>query len=107
MADSNTVGAVNHRTPLWRTDGAHYGRSDIAPTAGGGLDITQHEMDAADLFGWSEGDREVGLSLSPAAAASLAIALLRDRFGGRTDAVEAINDYCEINGIAATLKPWT
>jgi len=107
VADSAKPLAAGASTPLWRTDGARYGRSDVSATADGGLEITHHDMAATDRAAWGEDDNELSLSLTPAAAAELAIALLRERFGGRSDAIEAIGAYCESNDIEATLSAWT
>ena len=92
---------------LWRTDGARYGRSDVAATEPGGLEITHHDMGATDRAPWGEDDNELSLALPPAAVAELAIALLRERFGGQADALQAIRAYCEANDVETTLRAWT
>jgi hypothetical protein len=95
------------RKSLWRTDGARYGRCDVTATALGGLEITHHDMGAGEWAPWGVDDHELSLELPPSAAAELAICLLRDRFGGRSDAFEAIRAYCDEHDIDATLGQWT
>jgi hypothetical protein len=107
MAASKHSSNARGRVSLWRTDGARYGHSAIAATADGGLEITHHDIGAADRAAWGEDDNELGVTLTPAATAEVAMALLRDRFGGRPDAATAIHAWCEANGIEAILAAWT
>jgi len=95
------------RKSLWRTDGARYGRCDVAATCLDGLEITHLEMGAGLWAAWGVDDHELSLELTPSAAAELAICLLRDRFSGRPDAFEAIRAYCDEHDIEVTLSEWT
>ena len=92
---------------LWRTDGARYGRCDVAATAFGGLEVAHHDMGAGEWAAWGLDDRELSLKLPPSAVAALTLCLLRDRFFGRSDAFEAIRTYCDEHDIDATLSQWT
>ena len=96
-----------HRKSLWRTDGARYGRCDVTATPPCGLEVTHHDRGAGAWAEWGEDDRELSLELSASAVAALAICLLRDRFSGRSDAIEAIRAYCDEHDIDATLSQWT
>ena len=73
MTDTARPPAKAAGAPLWRMDGARYGRSDAWASALGGLRITHHDMGAADYAAWGEDDNEQSLELTPAAAAKLAI----------------------------------
>jgi len=107
MTDTARPPAKAAGAPLWRMDGARYARSDAWASALGGLRITHHDMGAADYAAWGEDDNEQSLELTPAAAAKLAITLLRDRFAGRPDAFEAIRAYCDEQNVDSTLCRWT
>ena len=107
MTDADPPAAGRPPAPLWRTDGARYGRCDVAATHQGGLEITHHDMGASDRAAWGGDDNELSLTLTPAAAADLAIALVRDRFGGQADALRAIAAYCQAHDVEAALRPWT
>jgi len=107
VADSEKPLAGGAASPLWRTDGARYGRSDVAATDGGGLEITQHDMGASERAAWGEDDNELSLTLAPNAVAELAVLLLRERFAGRPDALQAIRAFCEANDVESTLRAWT
>ena len=107
MTDPEKPPAGRPAAALWRTDGARWGRSDVAATDQGGLDITHHDMGASDRAPWGEDDNELSLTLTPTAVAELAIALLGERFGGRPDALQAIRAYCEDHAVEAALRAWT
>jgi hypothetical protein len=107
MVDTARPSAKAAGASLWRTDGARYSRSDAWASARGGLRITHHDMGAAEYAAWGEDDNELSLELTPSEAAKLATVLLRDRFGGRSDAFEAIRAYCEEHDVEATLSQWT
>ena len=107
MADVEKTSAGGAAALLWRTDGARFGRAEVAATARGGLEITQHDMGGADQAAWGADDNELSLTLAPAAVAALAVVLLRERFGGQAGALEAIRAYCDASGVEATLGAWT
>ncbi|MDR3513869.1 MAG: hypothetical protein P4L73_19700 [Caulobacteraceae bacterium] len=92
---------------VWFADGARYGRVDVRFAPDGGLEVRRHEMGASDRAAWGEDDHEASLRLSPPAVARLALALLMERYAGRSDALEALKEFCEAQAIAADHDVWT
>ena len=102
-----SIGDPDRRTPLWFMDGARYGRVEARFEPDGGLEITHHEMGAADRAVWGEDDHEASLRLEPGDVAKLAMALLRERCAGRADALEAVREICDTHGVPAKFSVWT
>ncbi|MBL6938692.1 MAG: hypothetical protein ISS15_09850 [Alphaproteobacteria bacterium] len=68
-------------------------------------------VDAQDLgrlveatFG--DGDYEFWVRVKPDALARLAFELLKDKYGGRADAVDDLRRYCEARGVAHDFETW-
>ncbi len=56
---------------------------------------------------WGDGDEyEFWVSVAPAALPKLAFELLREKFAGRLDAVDAFRDWCKAHGIEHRFDNW-
>jgi hypothetical protein len=95
------------RTPLWAMDGARYGRVDVRLTPDGGLEVRRHEMGAGDRAAWGDDDHEAVLEVAPRDVAQFALAMIKEAYAGRRDALEALLDLCEDHGVDVRHAVWT
>ena len=68
-------------------------------------------MDAQDMGPsvskiWGDGDYEFWVRVAPASVVKLAFALLREKFAGRLDAVDAFRDWCKAHDIEHEFGSW-
>jgi hypothetical protein len=69
------------------------------------------KMDAQDIGPnvtefWGDDDYEFGVRVSPTSLPRLAFELLREKFAGRLDAVDAFRSWCEAHGIEHQFDSW-
>ena len=55
---------------------------------------------------WGSDEYEFWVIIPTEAVGKLAFALLRDRFSGRTDAVDELREYCKERGITHNFDNW-
>lgn len=66
--------------------------SDVGPTA--------------ERF-WGSDEYEFWVTIAPDSIADLAFALLKERFSGKSKAVDELREFCERNGVKHSFDQWT
>ena len=69
------------------------------------------KMDAQDMGPtveeiWGDSDYEFWVHIAPAALPKLAFELLREKFAGQLDAVNAFRDWCKAHGVEHKFGSW-
>jgi hypothetical protein len=55
---------------------------------------------------WGREEYEFWVDVEGAAMPNLVFALLKEKFAGRSDAVEAFRDFCRLNGVPHKFDTW-
>lgn len=92
---------------LWSADGVRYERIDAQVLDDGRLRVRLQALGGSVRAAWGEDSAEKVLEIAPRDLASLTLALLAERLGGRRDAFEALRALCETHDIAVRLEDWT
>ncbi|MBU6472369.1 MAG: hypothetical protein KGQ94_06905, partial [Alphaproteobacteria bacterium] len=80
---------------LARREGGQFRSVRLALEEGGGLKLETQDIGSGPGI-WGDGDEyEFWVSVAPAALPKLAFELLREKFAGRLDAVDAFRDWCK------------
>ncbi len=79
-------------------------RLSISPA--GGIVLDAQDMGPNVKRTWDDGDYEFWVTVPPSALAKLAFELLKDKFTGEINAVDAFRAYCTARGIAHEFESW-
>jgi len=90
---------------LTRQEGEEF-RSVRLSVSAAGLRLSAQDIGAAAQRVWGRDEHEAWVDVSGAAVPALVLALLKEKFAGRSDAVEAFRDFCRLNGIPHAFDTW-
>jgi hypothetical protein len=82
-----------------RREGTEFTRVDLRLADDGAIYLEGQDIGPIVEQVWGDTDYEYWVRVVPAALAKLAFELLREKFAGRLDAVEAFRDWCRAHGI--------
>ncbi len=92
---------------LARREGRQFRSVRLALEAGGGLKLETQDLNSDRTGIWDDGDEyEFWVSVPAAALPKLAFELLREKFAGQLDAVDAFRDWCKAHGIEHQFDNW-
>jgi len=92
---------------LARREGRQFRSVRLTLEEGGGLKMETQDLGSGGGGIWGDdGEYEFWVSVPPAAMQTLAFELLREKFSGRLDAVDAFRDWCKAHGIEHQFDNW-
>jgi len=97
---------ASHLTEIARQDGTEFRSVRLSLEDDGAI-----KMDAQDIGPnvtriWGDDDYEFWVRVAPTSLHKLAFELLREKFAGRLDAVDAFRDWCKEHGVEHEFDSW-
>ena len=92
-------GPALHSIELARRQGPEFRSVRVSLDNDGTITMDAQDMGPAVENVWGDSDYEFWVRTAPAAVPKLAFELLREKFAGRLDAVDALRDWCKTHGI--------
>ena len=91
---------------LARREGRQFRSVRLMREEGGGLKMETQDLGSGPGIWGDDDEYEFWVSVAPAALPKLAFELLREKFAGRLDAVDAFRDWCKTHGIEHQFGNW-
>jgi hypothetical protein len=95
-----------HSIEIARQEGPDFRSVRLGIEPGGAILMDAQDMGPAVKRVWDTEDYEFWVRIEPATLPKLAFELLKDKFAGRTDAVDVLRDYCKAHDIAHEFGSW-
>lgn len=90
---------TNEVIEIARQEGTEFRRIDLMLKDDGAIVLEGQDMGPAAEVVWGDTDYEYWVRVAPPSLPKLAFELLREKFEGRLDAVQAFRDWCGEHGI--------
>ena len=88
-----------HAAELYRQEGANSRFVNLTVKPDGSVLMEAQDMGEKVEQIWGDSDYEYWVHVAPPSLPKLAFELLREKFAGRLDAVEAFRDWCQAHGV--------
>jgi hypothetical protein len=89
-----------------RREGTEFRSVRLTLDDGGVITMDAQDMGPTVSKIWGDDDYEFWTRVEPASLPKLALELLREKFAGRLDAVDALRDWCKAHDIEHEFGSW-
>ncbi len=98
---------ANDDVEIARQEGAEFRSVRLQLQADGGVRLHAFDKGATAKLTFDRDEYEFWVTIPPQAVGRLAYELLKERFGGRLQAVTELRDFCKKNEIVNEFGTWT
>jgi hypothetical protein len=91
---------------IFRQEGGNFRSNHIIADNDGSLRISAHDMGKIVEETWGADEYEFWVHIPPAAIHKLAFALMREKYAGRSGAVDEFRAFCKKEGIEHKWDNW-
>src|SRR5262249_42741462 len=96
----------SHVIEIARQEGAEFRSVRLAIEEDGAVTMDAQDIGPNVTRIWGDDDYEFWVRIAPTSLPKLAFELLREKFGGQLDAVDAFRDWCKMHGVEYEFDSW-